>query len=380
LQTQAEVFRRLVAMAVASHDTAAAYRYAELSRNDSLVSPRAEIALPVAVRDRATIAYSAVGDQLYIWTVGPSAALTLTMSTASIHEVSALAKRFVNLVREEADPAAEEVVARQLFAVLIGPSLQYVDGTRYLTIVPDPAIGDVPFSALRDNGGRFLINRFALDYGRHVPRRATRLPRVSDDMLLVGNPSWQASLFPDLDELRGADREVASIRSLYPKATVLQGAGATRASVLSSFALHSVVHFAGHARVSLDEPLASHLVVARDTSGFSANVVFASDLAKMNLRSVRLVVLSACGASAAYYAGSPTNGLVQALLDAGASAVIASQWEADDESTADLMRSFYDELNRGADPSDALRIAQLEFVRAKGHSTRRWSTFKLSVD
>ncbi|HUQ81403.1 MAG TPA: CHAT domain-containing protein [Gemmatimonadaceae bacterium] len=380
LQTQADVFRRLVDMAVARHDTAGAYRYAELSRSDSLVSPRAQIPLPVVASDGATVAYLAAGDRLYIWVVGPSGRLAMTTATASVHEITGLAMRFVNLVREEADPTAEGVVARQLFDALLGPALGYVDRARHLTIVPDQAVADVPFAALRDGAGRFLVDRFTLDYGRHASRQATTSTHVPDDVLLVGNPSWQRSLFPDLDQLRGADREVASIRSLYPKATVLRGEEATRARVMDGFALHSVVHFAGHARVSLDEPLASHLVVARDTAGFAANVVFASDLARLNLRSVRLAVLSACGAPVDHSAPSRTNGLIQALLDAGVSAVIASQWEADDESTADLMYSLYRELSRGTDPSDALRTAQLEYIRAKGYSTRRWSTFRFNVD
>jgi len=49
--------------------------------------------------------------------------------------------------------------------------------------------------------------------------------------------------------------------------------------------------------------------------------------------------------------------------------VVASLWEVDDESTAELMKRFYRAmLKEGRRPADALRAAQLELSR-----NPRWS-------
>ena len=62
-------------------------------------------------------------------------------------------------------------------------------------------------------------------------------------------------------------------------------------------------------------------------------------------------------------------GLTRGFLYAGARRVVASLWQVDDESTADLMRRFYRAmLKDGRRPSEALRAAQLEMSR-----DRRWA-------
>jgi CHAT domain-containing protein len=57
-------------------------------------------------------------------------------------------------------------------------------------------------------------------------------------------------------------------------------------------------------------------------------------------------------------------GLVRAFQFAGARAVIASQWLVSDRGAAVLMARLYHHLEAGAPPSEALRAAQLELLRA----------------
>jgi CHAT domain-containing protein len=83
-----------------------------------------------------------------------------------------------------------------------------------------------------------------------------------------------------------------------------------------------------------------------------------------------LVVLSACQtALGREIRGEGLIGLTRGFMYAGARRVVASLWQVDDESTAELMERFYRAMLRdGRRPADALRAAQSEMARS-----RRWS-------
>jgi len=81
-------------------------------------------------------------------------------------------------------------------------------------------------------------------------------------------------------------------------------------------------------------------------------------------------VLSACQtALGREIRGEGLIGPTRGFMYAGARRVVASLWEVDDESTAQLMKTFYRSMLRdGRRPAEALRAAQLELSR-----DRRWS-------
>jgi CHAT domain-containing protein len=85
---------------------------------------------------------------------------------------------------------------------------------------------------------------------------------------------------------------------------------------------------------------------------------------------VDLVVLSACQtALGREIRGEGLVGLTRGFMYAGARSVVASLWQVDDESTAELMKRFYQAmLKDGGRPAEALRTAQLEMSRSP-----RWS-------
>jgi CHAT domain-containing protein len=79
----------------------------------------------------------------------------------------------------------------------------------------------------------------------------------------------------------------------------------------------------------------------------------------------RLVVLSACEtAKGPLGRGEGLVGLVSAFLQAGARSVLATQWSID-ESTAELMDSFYKAMSGGKDVAGALRQAKLDTLKKR---------------
>ena len=77
--------------------------------------------------------------------------------------------------------------------------------------------------------------------------------------------------------------------------------------------------------------------------------------------------------------GEGLVGLTRGFLHAGASSVVASLWEVDDEVTAELMKRFYDNmLRRGMRPAAALREAQNSIRQEpQWRSPYYWAAFTL---
>ena len=74
--------------------------------------------------------------------------------------------------------------------------------------------------------------------------------------------------------------------------------------------------------------------------------------------------------------------LARAFLTAGARSVVASLWDVDDRSTATLMESFYEHLKGGLTVKEALRQAQLDFIKNYGDKAKPnlWAGFEVIGD
>jgi CHAT domain-containing protein len=93
---------------------------------------------------------------------------------------------------------------------------------------------------------------------------------------------------------------------------------------------------------------------------------------------VELAVLSGCGTGLSYVQGSDELvGLTRGLLFAGARSVLATLWEVNDESTADLMRLFYGRLATDPRPARALQHAMATLRQTHPHPYY-WAPFVLT--
>jgi CHAT domain-containing protein len=77
--------------------------------------------------------------------------------------------------------------------------------------------------------------------------------------------------------------------------------------------------------------------------------------------------------------GEGLIGLTRGFLYAGAPRVVASLWDVDDRTSAELMKRFYEGmLRRGERVAAALRTAQTEMWMTKGwDSPYYWAAFTL---
>ncbi len=96
-----------------------------------------------------------------------------------------------------------------------------------------------------------------------------------------------------------------------------------------------------------------------------------------------VVVLSACETGSGRLQGQEgVMNLARAFLTAGARSVVASLWNVDDRATATVMESFYEHLKAGSTVNEALRQAQLDFIKNYGDKAKPnlWAGFEVIGD
>lgn len=273
--------------------------------------------------------------------------------------------------RKAGRPSGE--LLREIADVLFpGNHFKALDGqTASLSIVPALNIGNVPFAALDiDGDGQPLLAHTVINIEPSLKSVLDKTiygwtPGLSNPVV-VGNPD--ATSDPDwvFPPLPGAEKEAREVAS-YLKSNALIGASATKEALLDTLGKADYVHIAAHGLSDLDQPLDKGFLA------LTGGRLTAREIQQLSLSSKPLVVLSACQTAL----GSPVNagiiGVSRAFLLAGATNVVSSLWNVDDEATAAVMIELVRNLDR-VSPSQALRLAQLE-ARKTWPDPRIWSAF-----
>ena len=104
--------------------------------------------------------------------------------------------------------------------------------------------------------------------------------------------------------------------------------------------------------------------VRSDGGAATAGFLPALGLSALDLDGTELVVLRACDSGIGVaMPGEGVAGMPQALIGAGARAVVASLWRIEDRATVDVMTAFYRHFADGVAPNQAL----LRVQRERGH-------------
>ena len=295
---------------------------------------------------------------------------------------------------------------RELSRKLLAPLEAWLSPSRNahrLRIAPDGMLTLVPFGALSDRRGRFLVERFALGYvlaGRDLmnPER-TDIPAGPPVIALSpgsgagrpASPGLVASVFraDRLERLSGAEMEARKLQSMLPRARLLAEGEATEERV-KQLRSPAVLHIIGHGVVRGNEDCKANpkdpgcAVAGLDASSrvmsLSAIVLeeaygrggvssqdgwlTALELQTLDLQGTALLVLSQCQmAGGVASSGEGVYGMRRAAAIAGARTFVAPLWNVADAPERALMERFYKELSAGRSRVEALRLAELELLR-----------------
>ncbi|MBV9110208.1 MAG: CHAT domain-containing protein [Gemmatimonadetes bacterium] len=375
---------RVVMLRLAAGDTVGALSY--LDRGRASLAPAGgpgsgKGGVPAAPPGTVAVEYARVRDTLLIWTVAGTRVRLARVAVDTLR-----LQRTVETLRERLEAGAPEGEVRPalawLYELLVRPVAARLAATDApLMLVVDGELAEVPYPALYDTvRGRYLVQDHPL---RFVPSlreaaRAAGVRRPPRPPLFVGDPAFDRAAHPEPPRLRQSAAEARRIAGWYPGARVIEDVDATPAAVRAAFGSAGMVHYAGHAVFDDERPERSYLLLAAEAGG--DGTLRAGQIAGLDLRGVKLVVLSACetvrtgrGRAAGY------SGLAGAFLAAGAGGTVASLWEVDDRVTRPLMAAFHRNWLRSGNASAALRAAQLEMLGAHDARTRTpaaWAAFR----
>jgi CHAT domain-containing protein len=244
-----------------------------------------------------------------------------------------------------------------------------------IAIIPHGMLHYVPFPALLDENGGFLISRTALSI---VPSASIWLALLqrggpARQFVGVGNPllgKGAAELPYSGQELEAIAKEVVSAA---PK--VIEGADATNERLVSEAPTANILHLATHGLFPDDKAMDDHAVLLSVAKG-DGGTLTASRVRKMNLRSTRLTVLSVCNGG--LYRIGPADspfGLIPAFIEAGSQNVMGTLWPLDDKFGRDFMIEYYSHLLQDG-PAKAYQKTAMRFIGGDEY-IRNWAGFVL---
>lgn len=351
----------------------------------------------------------------YFMTNEQAVAIAVTKNTARLFVVesppAALATE-INSLREEAfiDPDVGLELVRSdsnaLYKKLVAPVKDLTKMHERLIVMPHGALSTLPFEALVDDDGQFLVETHVVTYSQSATlaledARAKARPAAKRAWVGIGDPVYDWAAFkarkPEEGETgalargmkryldarkasgtargkrRGLERLPGTAAEVKAIAALFGGDGkayfrdqATEESVKAgSLGNTRIIHIATHGLFETDyQALALSLRTDAAEDGF----LLQSEIAELKLNA-ELVVLSACETGLAHEVlAEPVSGLVLAWRTAGVPRMLASLWDVDDFATAELMKTFYEPVIK----SKAAYGVALTQAKRKLVATSKW--------
>ena len=266
----------------------------------------------------------------------------------------------------------------QLHELLIAPIQDLLPNTaeEEIVFVPHRSLYLVPFAALQDQTGRYLIEDHTIRTAPSIQvldlTRQQRQQVSGEGITIVGNPTMPAGL----DQLPGTTKEAQAIANLFDT-EFITGDDATPTLVTQTIENSRFVHLATHGLLSgySDEPEKIPGAIALAPTKADNGFLTASEILELRLNA-EMVVLSACDTGRGAITEDGVIGLSRSFMGAGVPSVVVSLWQVPDDSTSDLMIEFYRQLQINPNKAQALRQAMLANLE-KYEQPRDWAAFTL---
>ncbi len=283
-------------------------------------------------------------------------------------------------------------LSQEVYRWLVSPIENELDfrEIKTLVFVPETRFRNVPVSALRyadcQDGKCYLIEKYAV-----VMNLGTNLtnPQPLGDRNLTTLMGGLTKALPDrgfLTPLDSVERQLDWIEDILETTRDLRDRGFTSDNLkfLLDLEPFSIVHLATHGEFS-SEPENTRIEAWDDSLFLNDLEALFQTQSRNQFDPIELLVLSACRTGVEDIRA--TLGLAGVAIQSGARSTLASLWYLNEESTAILMASFYENLTQNPDPfnpdpfnkAQALQQAQLNMISGeiKNQVPRHWAPYVL---
>lgn len=243
---------------------------------------------------------------------------------------------------------------------------------KHLIIIPDEEIAWLPFEAFIKElkpagstdfeGSDFLINDYVFSYAYSaslLPERNSSLKNSPYLMSFSPSYSGNGSAF---DQLEGAMTEINEISNIFNGRKYLK-AEATKNNFINATQNPAIFHLAMHSVSDSVNSLYSYLLFNQDKGDENARL-YNYEISLSRLVSP-MIVLSSCNSGAGtLYSGEGLMSLARSFILAGASSVVRTAWEVNDDAGSEIITKFYRHLAGGKNKDEALKLAKTEFMKS----------------
>ncbi|NEQ09212.1 MAG: tetratricopeptide repeat protein [Moorea sp. SIO4E2] len=313
---------------------------------------------------------------------------TLRLKLPGWEEGVTIERPITDIVKIVDSPNIEKPRLQKLHQLLIEPIADLLpkDDKARVIFIPDRELFSVPFPALQDQEGNYLIEKHTILTAPSIEvlglthQKRKNLPKSSQTALVVGNPTMPevrpapGETPQQLSALKGAEKEAQNVASLLDVKPLL-AQDATEALVKRQMPKARYIHFATHGLFDPKRIKGIGSAIALAPSVGEDGLLTAEEIFTMKL-SAELVVVSACETGVGEIKSEGVIGLSRSLVAAGVPSVMVSLWSIPDDKTTELMTEFYRNLNRTGDKAQALRQAMLTMIPKSGNP-KDWAAFTL---
>ena len=309
----------------------------------------------------------------------------LTRDSLSVTQIP-LPKDFNQLVNQYRNQLADHknadylVTSSQLYDILIRPIEQQIksNSPKNLAIIATDQLRYIPFESLYDSKTeQYLLQKYPISYltrisTANIPNSPSKTAK-NLQALALANPK------PTNQELKGTEKEAENLLKIFPQSETYLGEKATLDTFKTQASRFSILHLGTHGCFELAG--CPNLKMQANTILFANNQQYnIADAALLGLKNTELITLSACQTAKEANANrQEISGLAYVLERAGAKSAIASLWDAEDNTSAEIMTQFYQNLQKGMTKSEAMQKAKLSQIETNPHPFF-WSPFILIGD
>jgi CHAT domain-containing protein len=313
--------------------------------------------------------------------------------------------RNAEIIRKGDDPSSHErngtdvfknytCALNYMYESLFKPVENLAEGKRII-IIPDEEIAWLPFDALlkelpqRDQDDyealQYLVYDYSFTYAFSSSLIFLSYARLKKgEEVLAFSPDYGNGSFNGAytGKLKGTEDEIGSIYKWF-RGRRFTGNQSTETNFRNALNNTAIFHLAMHSISDTLNSKYSFLLFDAKNDNINDGKLYNYEISLMSITSP-MVVLSACNSgTGTLYHGEGLMSLARSFILAGASSVVKTSWEVNDEVSARIISGFYHYLSRGYPKDVAMNRAKIEFIRKNPPFCSNpfyWATYEVVGD